>query len=288
MTADNLDVDWVVTHALRPDCSSSLTYCGLGLPGRFGEQVIRGGIEDVSCGDCIRDGGLLSSWRGRVAPARLPIPFEEVLGRGGSAKSAGGRRSPLKPLSGDECLHGTGRAESPSVIEFWRWAFSDLATNTIRAVFAEFIVGSALDALGQARDPWTEYDLHTPEGVRVEVKSSAYVQSWDQAEPSRISFSIAKARRWGYRPTRLVGELKRHSDVYVFCVLAHRECETLDPSDLDQWQFYVLPTAVLDRKVGDQKTIGLPALGRLGALAVAYPQLRAAVLEAAAERIGAS
>jgi hypothetical protein len=37
----------------------------------------------------------------------------------------------------------TGR----TVQDFWAWGFSDVLTNISRAVFAEWIVGSALDGI---------------------------------------------------------------------------------------------------------------------------------------------
>jgi hypothetical protein len=40
--------------------------------------------------------------------------------------------------------------------------------------------------------------------------------------------------------------------------------------DLDQWEFYVLPTSVLNETVGTQKTIGLNSLEKLGALKVKF------------------
>ncbi|MEC4572858.1 hypothetical protein [Streptomyces virginiae] len=41
-------------------------------------------------------------------------------------------------------------------------------------------------------------------------------------------------------------ERLRRSDVYVFCLLEHLDKPTLDPLDLSQWAFHVLPTRVLD------------------------------------------
>jgi len=43
-------------------------------------------------------------------------------------------------------------------------------------------------------------------------------------------------------------------------VLFSVESRKADPLDLDQWVFFVLPTRVLDEKLGDQKTVGLSEL----------------------------
>jgi len=51
----------------------------------------------------------------------------------------------------------------------------------------------------------------------------------------------------------------------VFCVLKHKEQETLNPLDLDQWEFYTLSTEVLNRGANNQKTISLYRVASLGA-----------------------
>lgn len=50
----------------------------------------------------------------------------------------------------------------------------------------------------------------------------------------------------------------------------HKIQDTIDPLDMDQWDFYILPTSVLDDKVGDQKRIGLNSLIKLNPLHVKY------------------
>ena len=54
---------------------------------------------------------------------------------------------------------------------------------------------------------------------------------------------------------------ERVSDVYVFCLLGQPDDPDPDPMDLDQWEFYVLPTAELDRP--RQKKIALNPLKSL-------------------------
>jgi hypothetical protein len=45
------------------------------------------------------------------------------------------------------------------LVDFWRWAFSDLVSNDVRSVFAEYLVGSALGVTGSTRISWAEFDL---------------------------------------------------------------------------------------------------------------------------------
>lgn len=52
----------------------------------------------------------------------------------------------------------------------------------------------------------------------------------------------------------------RNSHIYVFCLLKHQDKTTVNPLDLSQWVFYVLPTNVLDENKPKQKTITLATL----------------------------
>ena len=64
-------------------------------------------------------------------------------------------------------------------------------------MLAEFIVAAALGiATGGVREGWAVWDLTSPDGVRIEVKSSGYLQSWGQKELSRISFNVRETLAW--------------------------------------------------------------------------------------------
>ncbi|MDX3114963.1 hypothetical protein [Streptomyces scabiei] len=144
--------------------------------------------------------------------------------------------------------------------DFWSWAYSDLANNTMRGVLAEYLVAVALGAAIGTRTEWDTVDIRTPEKRRVEVKSAAYLQSWAQPRPSKIEFGIAPASGWDAQTGVTSAEVMRRSDVYVFCLLHHQDKQTLDPLDLDQWTFYVLPTRVLDERCPTQRSIRLSSL----------------------------
>jgi hypothetical protein len=136
----------------------------------------------------------------------------------------------------------------------------DLANNTMRGVLAEYLVAVALGAAIGTRTEWDTVDIRTPEKRRVEVKSAAYLQSWAQPRPSKIEFGIAPASGWDAQTGVTSAEVMRRSDVYVFCLLHHQDKQTLDPLDLDQWTFYVLPTRVLDERCPTQRSIRLSSL----------------------------
>lgn len=190
--------------------------------------------------------------------------------------------------SGDEPITFLGEPAGCSVKDFWSWNCSDLLDNTLRGEYAEFIVAAALKLnISSQRVSWDPWDLTYPlawvdaagrrQDVRIEVKSSAYCQSWHQRQLSKIVFGI--------RPTRLQGgdgryskETRRQSDVYVFCLLAERDPEKADPLQLEQWEFYVLPTGRLDESCGEQKTISLASLLKLNPLKTDYHGIEAAVI----------
>ena len=56
---------------------------------------------------------------------------------------------------------------------------------------------------------------------------------------------------------------RRWSDVYVFSLLASQDQTSVDPLDFSQWEFYVLPTDVLDERLPRQKRVSLSAVKRL-------------------------
>ncbi len=199
----------------------------------------------------------------------------------------------LKRRDGVEPFRGDGAPPDCTLLDYWRWSGSDLLGNAERGVLAEFLVAKALGVADKPRIEWADHDVITPSGVKVEVKSAAYRQSWKQEEPSKIEFRIAKSKEsWDpeTRETTKYDPPKRVADVYVFSVLGTCDGPDPNPLDIDEWKFYVLDTASLDREKGDQETIGLNPLKALvrmvnhckeGHEAVTYEQLPQAVMEAA-------
>lgn len=124
------------------------------------------------------------------------------------------------PKTGDEIFHSAKVPLACSLKDFWIWSVSDLVSNATRGRLAEFIVARALDIpAGAVRDEWDAYDLKMPDGLKIQVKSAAYIQSWNQTKLSPIIFSIRKSRFWDAATNVLEEEPKHHADVYVFAVL---------------------------------------------------------------------
>jgi len=159
--------------------------------------------------------------------------------------------------TGKEDFTINGVSEGFILKDFWRWFASDLLDNTLRGTLAEFIVAKALGVL-EPCESWGAYDLDFNQW-RVEVKAAAYVQSWKQKKASTITFSIRPARTWtpeyGYSD-----EVKRQSDIYVFCLLCENDPKKADPMCLEQWEFYPVLTSTINKEFKDQKSVGLSAL----------------------------
>lgn len=162
---------------------------------------------------------------------------------------------------GDEQFREGDRDLGFDLLDFWQWCSSDLTNNVMRGIVAEYLVARALGVAAGTRIEWDPYDLVTSRGVKVEVKSAAYVQSWEQAKYSDISFSVAPTSAWDYTADTRESARKRQADVYVFALLHHKHKPTLNPLDLEHWTFYILSTATLDKEVGP--TQGSITLSRL-------------------------
>ena len=199
----------------------------------------------------------------------------------GEFQSAQRDPEPLKP---ETCFTHKGQPTSFSVLDFWVWAASDVLNNILRGTVAEYIVSQATRACAPVRVEWDPVDITTPERIKIEVKSAAYLQSWHQDRPSAISFGIAKTYPWDPKINQYGETRVRSADVYVFCVLAHLDDQTINPLELTQWEFYILPTSTLDSTLGDQKTVSLSRLKKLGAVALGYDQIRNAILKAYGDR----
>ncbi|GAA3904495.1 hypothetical protein GCM10022228_13410 [Halomonas cibimaris] len=183
--------------------------------------------------------------------------------------------------SGHEPITECGRPVGKSLLDFWQWSTSDLVGNAMRGVLAEYLVAVAVKGDSGTRTEWDAYDVKTASGVRVEVKSGAYLQTWAQTKLSTIQFNISPSFGWDSKTEKLGTTQVRQADVYVFCILAHKDKSTVDPLNLDQWEFYVLPTEVLNQQLGKQKSIGLRNLLRLHPSCARHHELSDAINVAA-------
>lgn len=176
--------------------------------------------------------------------------------------------------TGDEKFLAFSGDTIPTVLDFWQWSTSDLLSNATRGRLGEYLVATALDIHHGVRNEWDAYDLETPEGVKIEVKTSAFLQSWFQKKLSTISYGIAPSKKWSYETNEWEDIRVRQGDYYIFCLLHHKDKKTVDPLNLDQWTFYILPTKVLNEEKPNQKTITLGSLLKLDPIECVYGQIK--------------
>jgi hypothetical protein len=101
---------------------------------------------------------------------------------------------PLRRKTGAEPFQIGSETLPFDLLNFWKWSVSDLVSNATRGRLAEFIVAKALGISTEGvRDEWQAFYLLTLNGLKIEVKSAAYVQSWFQKALSPISFRVGKS-----------------------------------------------------------------------------------------------
>ena len=149
-----------------------------------------------------------------------------------------------------------------TISDFWSWAYSDVLVNTNRSVFAEFLVGSALGVLDKPRIEWDAVDLHYGNKT-IEVKCSAYLQSWKDDPSSIVIFDIGKKFAWHADTNIYEKEPTRSADCYVFCFFNELVKDKANILDINSWDFYVIPTKRINEELHDQKSIGFKKLKNL-------------------------
>jgi hypothetical protein len=142
----------------------------------------------------------------------------------------------------------------------------------------EEIVAMALEPDWQGcGGDWAACDLkRVSDGLRIQVKQSAALQSWtvpDGPKPKPCYSIATKVGR--YEGSAWFDDTGRHADIFIFAWHGRTD-DQADHRDPDQWQFFV----VAERDLPDQKTISLSALTKIGEM-VPYSGLKCAAAEVA-------
>ena len=164
-------------------------------------------------------------------------------------------------LSGKEEFTFQNKKTGLNILEYWQWLYSDI--YDLQDTLAEYIVAKALgkDAPDNTGS-WTLYDIAYRE-KRIEVKETSYYHSWqtDEEPKSNVrSFGITKAYSEYQDNT---SKLERQNDLYVFCLNTGETKSDSNPLQLEHWEFYVIPTSLINEKCGEQKTISLSRIRKL-------------------------
>ena len=109
------------------------------------------------------------------------------------------------------------------VLDFWRWAFSDLRTNIVRGVLAAYLVARAVGDPSPLRKASDNWDVTTATGIKVEVKRKL----------SSIAFSGFTGREWSAQTNELAAHRTLRVQVYVFAIHTCRRPDQYDPLKIE-------------------------------------------------------
>lgn len=180
-------------------------------------------------------------------------------------------------MDGNELFEFNGQSTGYSIVDFWRFQYSNI--YSLHGEIAEFIIARAL-GISEAHNSayWTLWDI-TYRNIKIEVKATAYYHLWNEgkAVSNQRMFSIAKANG-SYDPSVCGNEeLCRQNDIYVFCLNTGTTQESSNPLNLNNWEFYIVPTSFLNEHCGDNKKISLGRIKSFGFTAKSYAQIKAEV-----------
>ncbi len=186
-------------------------------------------------------------------------------------------------LTGDERFTDNGEPLDLTVRDFWSFQFSNIFHDPDE--IAEFLVAKALGLTKPYnKSSWTPYDISYHE-KRIEVKETAYFHSFD--EPGEVSlrrgFDIHKSNS-DAGGTGHEKRYERQNDLYVFCLLNGTTPEDAYPLEVSHWEFYVVPTAVINQECGDQKSVSLSRVQTF-ASPITYRELREEIEKAIDEMV---
>ncbi len=149
-----------------------------------------------------------------------------------------------------------------------------LISNNYRGLLVEAIVAEALGSEWKwVSEDWSAWDFERSDGMRLEVKQSAALQSWHRSglkRPNPRFDCAARTGRWA--GSIWIPEPQRFADIYVFAYHSEMNAELADHRVSDQWAFFVVPETSLPV----QKSIGLTKVKEL-ALQASHTNLRAVV-----------
>jgi hypothetical protein len=142
---------------------------------------------------------------------------------------------------------------------------------------AECLVAHAIGVTDPPTDACAWYDLtHPTTRDTIEVRSSAFLQTDGGGYLPPLydpAFKIAPTQLHDPKLRKYAGPRRRWPAVYVFALLAHTDRAIVDPLNVAQWKFYVVPTASLDARSLTQKVIGLAPMKKLAGDPVGYAAL---------------
>ena len=155
-------------------------------------------------------------------------------------------------LTGYEKFTNNGKEVELNLLDFWRFQYSNVWD--LQGDIAEFIVAKSLGIeVPHNRNGWCLYDIDYKD-YRIEVKQTSDWHSWNRDGYVQKSprFGIGKAYSI-YQDSK--SDYERQNDLYVFCHLKGNDAKSANPMNLSAWDFYVIPTKLINDRCGNSKTI---------------------------------
>ncbi len=176
-------------------------------------------------------------------------------------------------MNGNEKFTFNGVATELDMLDFWQFQFSNI--YTLQDSIAEYIVGKALGLTkAQNTDYWTLFDIPY-RNKRIEVKETSYYHPWNEGGKVSMqrTFGITKANS-SYENNNEENRFERQNDIYVFCLNTGDTKDASYPLNLNNWEFYIVPTSVINKHCENNKTIGLGRIRSLGYQAIQYDKIK--------------
>lgn len=161
--------------------------------------------------------------------------------------------------------------------DFWKFHYSNIFD--LQGKIAEFIVSKALGIDHAQNDQyWTLWDISYRD-KRIEIKETSYYHSFNQEGKvsKQRTFGITMANG-SYDPIKSGNnDFCRQNDIYVFCLNTGETEESSYPLNLNNWEFYIVPTDVINEKCGSNKTVSLGRIKNLGFSAKRYNEIKSEI-----------
>ena len=188
----------------------------------------------------------------------------------------------MELLSGQEIFLFKGESIGLTIQDFWRFQYSNIFD--LQEYIAEFLIAKALCIdTPYNRNGWTAYDIKY-KGKRIEVKETGYFYSWQKIgkHSQRRLWDIHKTFVKDNEGNRMKDEYgkdikERQSDVYVFCLNIGDDFLTSYPLELDNWEFYIIPTKDINMQCGDHKTISLSKVKKIANNNISFEDIKSEI-----------
>lgn len=223
--------------------------------------------------ECVNSGYLLNDGLPHL------MPTEEIQKNSKLCIKCQSERITRKKLTGKEIFMFDGHEVGFNLLDFWSFEYSNV--YDLQDEIAEFIVAKALGInLPHNKERWTLYDILYRD-TRIEIKETSYYHPWNENGniSNRRTFGIGKAHSLYEFPDE-TDKYERQNDLYIFCVVNGENRDTSNPLMLNNWDFYIVPTSIINEKCNENKTISLSRICSLGFTATKYDELRQKIDEA--------